>query len=187
MKRESDLKRRLRTLETLREAVGAMKSLSAHHFRDARSGVEPAREYRAGVERILAWTRADIPAGRGPAGLLIIGGELGLCGSYNARLVAAAAKHRAGLGAGPTFCAGQRAAMLAGRQGIAVARVYDAPTSTRGIPEMLLRLAEDLLTTYVQDALSCVVSRAPSPQLGRASGGAVLHGRRRRSSTTAMG
>jgi F-type H+-transporting ATPase subunit gamma len=156
MKREADLKRRLRGLETLGEAVGAMKSLSAHHFRDARAGVDPAREYRAGVERILGWTRAHIAAGPGPAGLLVVGGELGLCGSYNARLIAAAVAHRGELGAGPTFCAGRRAALLAERQGLEIARAYDAPTSVRGIPEMLLRLAEDLLTTYVQNGLSCL-------------------------------
>lgn len=154
MKREADLRRRLRTLETLRGAVGAMKSLSAHHLREARTSVEPARIYRRGVERISSWSGARIAAGRGAAGLLVIGGELGLCGSYNARLVAAAVRRRAELGPGPTVCAGRRAALLAQRQGLELARVHDAPTSVRGISELLLQLAEELLTRYVHEGLS---------------------------------
>ena len=50
MKRELELERRLRSLHTLGEAVGAMKSLSAHHFRETRSAVAPARIYREGVD-----------------------------------------------------------------------------------------------------------------------------------------
>ena len=70
MKREVELQRRLRSLEALGEAVGAMKSLSAHHFREARRGIEPARRYREGVERILGWAGASLPGGDGEAGLL---------------------------------------------------------------------------------------------------------------------
>jgi F-type H+-transporting ATPase subunit gamma len=154
MKREADLKRRLRSLETLGEAVGAMKSLSAHHFRETRSAVEPARTYRAGIDRIVSFTGASLPQGTGPAGLLVVGAELGLCGSYNARLVAAAAEHRASLGPGPTLCVGHRAAILLGRQGVELQGTFAAPTSVRGIPALLLRIAEEALTLYVTRSLS---------------------------------
>jgi F-type H+-transporting ATPase subunit gamma len=154
MKREHDLERRLRSLETLGEAVGAMKSLAAHHFRATRDAVAPARAYREGVERVLSWTGATLAAGSGAAGLLVIGGELGLCGGYNAHVVAAAAAHRADLGAGPTLAVGHRAASLLGRRGVALQRVYAAPTSVRGITDLLLRLAEDVLTTYAAEGLS---------------------------------
>lgn len=154
MKREYDLQRRLRSLQTLSEAVGAMKSLSAHHFLEARNAVEPARAYRQGVERIVAWAAATLTAGGGPAGLLIIGAELGLCGSYNAQLIAAGVRRRTDLGQGPTMCVGHRAAILLARRNIEVGRSYGAPTSVRGITDLLLRLAEDVLTTYVTEQLS---------------------------------
>jgi F-type H+-transporting ATPase subunit gamma len=154
MKRSADLERRLRSLEALGEAVGAMKSLSAHHLRESRGAVAPARAYREGVERILASTGASIPRGNGPCGMLVIGAELGLCGGYNSRMVAAATEHRHGLGAGPTLCVGHRASMLLARQGIEVARTFGAPTSTRGVPALLLQLAEEALDTYVGHGLS---------------------------------
>jgi F-type H+-transporting ATPase subunit gamma len=154
VKREADLKRRLRSLEALSEAVGAMKSLSAHHFREARAALEAARLYREGVERILAGTGAALGAGTEGAGLLVIGGELGLCGAHNARAAAAGAERRAELGRGPTLCVGHRAGALLARRGVAMGRVYAAPTSVHGITEVLLRLAEDVLTLYVDERLS---------------------------------
>jgi F-type H+-transporting ATPase subunit gamma len=154
MKREYDLKRRLRSLETLGEAVSAMKSLSAHHFRETRNAVGPARVYREGVERFLGWAGAGLPPGDGPAGLLVVGGELGLCGGYNAHLVAAGAARRSELGPGPTICVGHRAGALLGRRDVEVRRFYAAPTSVRGITDLLLRLAEDVLETYVAERLA---------------------------------
>jgi F-type H+-transporting ATPase subunit gamma len=154
MKREYEPKRRLRSLQSLGEAVRAMKSLSAHHFRDTRNAVEPARVYREGVERILARAGATLGAGSGPPGLLVIGGELGLCGGYNAHVVAAGAQRRAELGQGPTMCVGHRAGALLARRDVEIRRVYGAPTSVRGITDLLLRLAEDILTTYVAERLS---------------------------------
>ncbi len=154
MKRQRDLQERLRALRALRQAIGAMKSLSAHHFRQSRAALAPARAYRDGIERLLASTGASLPAGSGPTGLLIIGSELGLCGAYNARLVEAAAEQRAALGPGPTFCLGQRAGALLRRRGVSVDRSYPAPTSTGGITETLLSLARDLLGDFVAGGLS---------------------------------
>jgi F-type H+-transporting ATPase subunit gamma len=154
MKREQQLRRRLRSLHTLGESIEAMKNLSARHYREMRGAVEPARAYRDGVERILGWSGAQLAAGDGPAGLLVVGAELGLCGAYNVGVVAAAASRRAALGAGPTYCAGRRAATLLTRRGVELSRVYDAPTSARGITPFLLRVAEDLLTVYVGENLS---------------------------------
>jgi len=154
VKREYDLKRRLRSLRTLGEAVSAMKSLSAHHFRETRSAVEPARAYREGVERFLGWAGAGLPPGEGPAGLLVIGGELGLCGGYNAHVVAAGAERRVELGQGPTMCVGHRAGALLARRGIELRRVYAAPTSVRGITEPLIDLAEQVLEIYVAERLA---------------------------------
>lgn len=151
MRRARELERHLRTLQTLGEAIGAMKNLSARHFRESREEVAPARLYREGVEALLHGSGASLAAGPGPAVLLVIGGELGLCGSYNARLVAAAVRERETLGPGPTVCVGHRVATLLGRRGLEVTRTYRGPASVAGIPEFLLRLAEDALTAYLKE------------------------------------
>jgi hypothetical protein len=44
MSREANLRRRVRGLQVLDEAVLAMKSLSAHHFRVARVALASARD-----------------------------------------------------------------------------------------------------------------------------------------------
>ena len=155
MKREHDLRQRLRSLEALGAAVTAMKSLSAHHFREARAGLQAMRGYRDGVGRVVVEIGASLPAGDGPSGLLVIGSELGLCGGYNAHLVAAAAERRAQLGAGPTLCVGRRAAAYLGRRDIHVERAYPAPASVQGITDLLLRLAQDMLADYVARRMAC--------------------------------
>jgi F-type H+-transporting ATPase subunit gamma len=154
MRREIELRRRLSSLHALGDAVRGMKSLSARHFREAREAVEPARAYRAGVERMLGWAGVTLAAGDGPAGLVVIGAELGLCGGYDARVVEAGVTRRTELGDGPTLCVGRRAAARLGRHGIRVDRSYGGPTSVRGITNLLLELAEDVLTRYATDRLS---------------------------------
>ena len=132
-----------------------MKSLSAHHFREARAGLQAMRVYREGISRVVAKIGASVPPGDGPAGLLVIGSELGLCGGYNAHLVAAAAERRAQLGAGLTLCVGRRAAAYLARRDIHAGRTYPAPASVAGITELLLRLSQDMLAEYVARRMAC--------------------------------
>jgi F-type H+-transporting ATPase subunit gamma len=153
MRREAELKDRLRSLDALREAVSAMKSLSAHHFREARSAVEPARLYREGIARMGGFENVLAPGTHG-TGLLVIGAELGLCGSYNHQIVEAAFVHRRAHGEGPTFCVGRRAALLLSRRGVLLTRTYAAPTSIHGIMPTLLQLAEDVLTCFASESLT---------------------------------
>lgn len=150
MKRERDLELRLQSLETLRQAVVAMKSLSAHHFRTAREALEPARAYRTGLDRILRSTGASLPAGSGPVGLVVVGGELGFCGSYNASVARAGIEYRKQHGPGPTACVGHRAATYLRRQGVSVDREYPAPTSVHGTTDTLLKLAQDVTGDYIR-------------------------------------
>lgn len=154
MKRENEVRRRLRSLATLGSAVTAMKSLSAHQFLEARSALSAARAYRDGVEALAASSGASLPAGDGPAGLLLIGAELGVCGSYNARLAAFAQAHRSEIGPGPTLCVGRRTAAMLARCGVEPLQVYGAPSSVKGITEVLLRLAERMLVLYVRQRLA---------------------------------
>lgn len=154
MKREHELARRLHSLRALGEAVGAMKNVSAHHFREARREVDPARRYRAGIEHVLALAGSVSPSQGGATGLVVIGGERGLSGAYNAQVVEAAVKSRAELGAGPTFCVGRRAATLLGRRGLPIARAFSAPTSVRGLADSTLHLAEEVLTAFAGEGLA---------------------------------
>jgi F-type H+-transporting ATPase subunit gamma len=86
--------------------------------------------------------------------LLVLGGELGLCGSYNARAAEAGRAKRQELGPGPTLCVGRRTGSLLVRRGVSLDRTHSAPTSTRGIHELLLRLAEEALERYTIEGWS---------------------------------
>jgi len=152
LRREEELRRRLHTLLVLRRAMVAMKSVAALHFRAARRSVAAARDYREGIERLLG-SADDTPEARGPAGLLVVGAELGLCGGYGARMVDAAVARRAALGDGPTLCAGRRAAAALARRGIPPDRRFPAPTSVDGIVGALLPIAEEVLVRFASGGL----------------------------------
>ncbi|HEX2857417.1 MAG TPA: F0F1 ATP synthase subunit gamma [Propionibacteriaceae bacterium] len=153
MKRRTELMRRLRSVRTLRSAVSAMKSISARHFRETRREIDPSDRYREEVERISAWSGVRLAGGDGEAGLVLIGGELGLCGAYNSRVVAAALARREELGPGPTLCVGHRSATMLGRRGVRAAEVYATPTSVAGITRVLLPLAEAIVDRSVDQRL----------------------------------
>lgn len=153
MKRRTELMRRLRSVRTLRSAVSAMKSISARHFRETRREIDPSDRYREEVERISAWSGVRLAGGDGEAGLVLIGGELGLCGAYNSRVVAAALARREELGPGPTLCVGHRSATMLRRHGVRAAAVYATPTSVAGITRVLLPLAEAIVDLSVDQRL----------------------------------
>jgi F-type H+-transporting ATPase subunit gamma len=154
VKRENELRRRLRSLSTLGSAVAAMKSLSAHQFREARAALDAMRAYRSGVERLASSSGASLPAGDGQAGLVLLGAELGVCGGYNARLASFAHARRSEAGAGPTLCVGRRTAAMLTRRGVEPLNVSGAPTSVKGITAVLLGLAERMLVLYVTHNLA---------------------------------
>ncbi len=151
MKRAHSVRRRLRSLDMLSEAVAAMKSLSAHHFRSARAALPAARAYRQGMDAALAVIGLHQRHGPGEStAILMIAADLGLCGGYNAQLTAAALENHERLKATSVYCVGHRPRSLLKRAGVPIDRDYSAPTSVSGLTELLLRLAEDLLTDYLR-------------------------------------
>lgn len=151
MKRELYLQRRLRTLGTLNEAVSAMRSLSAHHFRLSRKALPAARAYRDEIESALAEVGVTQDVNfAAPAGLLLIASDLGLCGDYSTRLVQTAAQEHVQRGKGPLYCVGRRPRAALARLDIQPQRLYSAPTSVEGLPNLLLQLAQDMLDDFVQ-------------------------------------
>ncbi len=117
VKRQQYLRHRLQTLSALRDAVGAMRSLSAHHFRRARQALQAARQYRDEMDTIIAEIGIHQPLHvEVPAGILVIASDLGLCGDYNSRLsqwaIAEARSHAA-----PTvYSVGHRASRRPGKK-----------------------------------------------------------------------
>lgn len=154
MKRQQSLQHRLQTLSALQDAVGAMRSLSAHHFRRARQSLQAARTYRSEMDTIVAeigihqrphLDRAD--------GLLVVASDLGLCGDYNSRLaqlaVSEAAKHYSEI----VYSLGHRVRGALAKQSIIPTQTYDAPASLEGLSQRLLGLAEDVMDDYTSEKI----------------------------------
>lgn len=157
MKREHALRRQLGSLQTLGQAIDAMKSLSAHHLRAARASLASARVYREGVNRALASIGiAQEPPRVRTQGMLLVAADLGLCDGYNTRLVEAALAE-ARLAAGPIYCLGQRPLPALHRAGARVERSYAAAPSVDGVTRVLLTLADDVLGEYLDGRFSTLV------------------------------
>lgn len=155
MKRAHTLRRRLRSLEMLSEAVGAMKSLAAHHFRLARTALPAAHAYGQGVDEALGVIRLQQRDSTDqPAAIVIVATDLGLCGGYNSQVTAAALDHHTRLNARRVYCVGHRPLILLRRAHVSVDRDYEAPTSVAGLTDLLLSLSEDLLADYLEGAFA---------------------------------
>ena len=150
MRREHTLRRKIESLGTLGEAITAMKSLSAHHLRTARIGLHAARDYREGIDHVMASVgMAQLPHPRGGPAVLLLAADLGLCAGYNVRLVEAALEQHRTLGAEAFYCVGRRPLAALRRANVAVTRTYSAVTSVRAVTHLLLTLADDVLGDYL--------------------------------------
>ena len=149
MKRQQFLQHRLQTLATLQDAVGAMRSLAAHHFRRARKALPSARQYRSEMDTIIAEIGIRQPLHVGvPPGLLVIASDLGLCGDYNSRLSRLAISEAGVHSAQSIYSVGRRVRGALSKHGLKLVRTYDAPASLEGISHLLLGLAQDVLDDY---------------------------------------
>lgn len=155
MRREQVLHKRLRSQEALSEAVSAMKSLSAHHFRTARREVKPAREYRDGVGRVISALNLPLPVAQtGGRAVLAVGADRGLCGSYSAQVAKKVLKVHADTPFGRAYAIGRRGITHLSRGGLTVSRVYAAPASVAGITGLLLESGRELLRAYLDRDIS---------------------------------
>lgn len=151
MKREHSLRDRLHSLRMLGEAIGAMKSLSAHHLRNARSALQAARDYRNAAETALASVAIPPPTPRQQerGAMLVLASDLGLCGAYNSQLANKAIERVERGGIKKVFCVGGRVTAAFRRCKIEIDVQYDAPSSVAGIDSVLIQLAEDLLQGFL--------------------------------------
>ncbi|NJN46052.1 MAG: F0F1 ATP synthase subunit gamma [Candidatus Competibacteraceae bacterium] len=149
MKRQQYLQHRLQTLSALRDAVGAMRSLSAHHFRRARHALPAARQYRAEMNTVIAEIGIRQPRHIGiPPGLLVIASDLGLCGDYNSRLSQLAVAEAHSQAVQRVYSVGHRVRAALAKSALVPVRTYDAPASLEGLSHLLLGLAQDVLEDY---------------------------------------
>jgi len=150
MKRQQFLQHRLQTLAALGDAVGAMRSLSAHHFRRAREALTAARQYRAEMGTVIAEIGIQQPLHIGvPAGLLVIASDLGLCSDYNAKVSQLAVTEAKRHAAQTIYSVGRRARSALANNALVPFRQYNAPASLEGLSQLLLGLAQDVLDDYL--------------------------------------
>jgi len=150
VKRQQYLKHRLRTLAALGDAIGAMRSLSAHHFRRARQALAAARRYRGEMDTVVAEIGIRQPVHTGvSAGLLVVASDLGLCGNYNSRLSQLAVAEARSHGVHTVYSVGRRARGALAKSSLAPWRTYNAPASLEGLSRLLLGLAQDVLEDYL--------------------------------------
>lgn len=149
MKRQQFLQHRLQTLSALHDAVGAMRSLSAHHFRRARQALMAARSYRDEMNAVIAdiGLHQSLHVGF-PAGLLVIASDLGLCGDYNSKISQLAVAEAQGHDARTVYSVGRRARAVLAKHSLVPVRTYDAPASLEGLTQLLMGLAQDVLEDY---------------------------------------
>lgn len=155
MKREQTLRRKLQSQRTLHEAVAAMRSLAAHHFRVARAAVPAARAYRQDLDRMLAAIGVSQPprAGRVP-GRLIVAVDLGLCDGYTSRIIELALSRQRDEPAAAVYVVGRKALPSLQRAGLPIVRQYRTPTNATALTPLLLELAQDTLSDYLSGTIS---------------------------------
>jgi F-type H+-transporting ATPase subunit gamma len=150
MKRELDFARRLQTLRALHDAVSAMRSLAAHHFRIVRKALPEAREYRHEIDHIIDAIGIEQPSNaNAPSGLLVVTSDFGLCSDYNIRITQAGVKEAIERQVGPVYCIGKRGHTILTREEHEPRLSFDAPTSADGLTKSLARLTRDLLNDFV--------------------------------------
>lgn len=147
MSSERVLTRHIRVLGTLQEAVGALRSLSAQHFREARAPLESVRTYRDEMRRFLGVLEGSPTTSTrpGPAGIVLVAADLGMVGDYTASLVREAMALREVTGPGPLVCLGVRALSHLAAAGVKPVAVQSAPTSVRALSGLLLPLVDTLV------------------------------------------
>jgi F-type H+-transporting ATPase subunit gamma len=157
MKRELDFARRLQTLHALHDAVSAMRSLSAHHFRIVRKALPEARDYRNEIDHIINAIGIHQPSNAdAPAGLLVVTSDFGLCSDYNIRVAQTSLREAGERRVGRVYCVGRRGRSILTNGGREPRLAFDAPTSAEGLTRALMRLAHDLLEDFVSGQTSCL-------------------------------
>jgi len=152
-----ELRRKLDSLDGLREIVNAMRNLAAAYVRRAESALEGTRPYTEVVETALQAAFSG-PGMRAPGPLagarslaVLFASDQGLCGAYNERAVRSIASfHAEADGNAAVAVVGLRAQALLRLKGIEAMLARSAPASLEAIGSQVPELAADLFEAYEQ-------------------------------------
>lgn len=158
MKRQQYFKHRLETLNALHDAIGAMRSLSAHHFRLVRGRLEAARAYRDEIDRVIQELQIrQTDAGCATMGLVVLASDLGLCGDYNTRVLRESIQMLREAGSAIVYAVGRRAQRSLGTLVLERLREYGAPASAAGIPRALYGVVQDVMQDYTSGEIGSLM------------------------------
>lgn len=159
------LARQVDTTEDLRGIVGTMKSLAAVSIRQYEQAAETLADYADTVERglkilLLQQSLAQetkVKSSDGPVGLVVFGSDHGLCGRFNAEVVAKALRHDVPAGAQRRWLAvGGRAADRLQAEEAQVEQALSLPSSADGLVETAYALIE-AVEAWRQDGVGHVL------------------------------
>lgn len=151
------MKSRIRSTEKLFSVVKTMKSLAAVNIRQYEQAVESVGDYGKTVEmglQVVMRHRDDLLVGarlapRQSLGAVVIGSDLGMCGSLNDQVVAfslAAIRDYLGLEPQkrPILAVGEKVAAIFHDEGLPVERMFRVPGSVEGITAIVEELLFDI-------------------------------------------
>ncbi len=154
MKRQLLLQHRLRTLSALQDAIEAMRSLAAHHFRRARQALGAARDYRSEMDSVISEIGINQPLNESAScGLLVVASDMGLCGDYNVRLSRLGISEAQAHGKHKLYSVGRRARSNLIKHQLVPDRVFDAPASLDGLSHSLLDIAQEIFDDYLSQRI----------------------------------
>ena len=157
MRSIESMKSRIRSTEKLFSVVKTMKSLAAVNIRQYEQAVESVGDYRKTVEmglQVVMRHRDDLQIGarvapRQSLGAVIIGSDVGMCGSLNDQIAAfslATIKNYLGLDPQnrPILAVGEKVADILGDEGLPVERTFRVPGSVEGITGIVEQILLDI-------------------------------------------
>jgi F-type H+-transporting ATPase subunit gamma len=176
MQRLADLQARIRSLEELRDVVGAMRSLSAVRVQQAQETLLAIRQYAAIVERALSESAprlASTAAGAtepsdAATAVVAFGSEHGFVGGFNDRILNHAVEHASAPG-DRLLVVGSRAALVAAEREHPVAWNCPMPSHVGGVDEVALNVAEQIAHVGAPELgkVVLVYTRRGSAAMGR--------------------
>ncbi|MFO7769251.1 MAG: FoF1 ATP synthase subunit gamma [bacterium] len=149
------LHRRLESVEGLLDVVTSMRDMAAAYVSRAESTLEATRPYASTVDEALAEVlgHPSMDPLRPPRGrtdyVVVFGGDQGLAGRYNERVVEKVEEAAGGLEGPLHFTAvGERVAGLLHLKGILVEMTVRSPGSFHGIESSVTELAASIFGSY---------------------------------------
>ncbi len=157
MRSIESMKSRIRSTEKLFSVVKTMKSLAAVNIRQYEQAVESVGDYRKTVEmglQVVMRHRDDLQIGarvapRQSLGAVVIGSDVGMCGSLNDQIAAfslATIKNYLGLDPQnrPILAVGEKVAAILADEGLPVERTFRVPGSVEGITGIVEQVLLDI-------------------------------------------